>query len=58
MSIANAPRPKVTIITPVYNEEENLSTYTSSVRESLLSHPEYDFEVLLIDDGSSDRSWD
>lgn len=51
-------KPKVTILTPVYNEEASLPLYEKAVKETLFSLEDYDFEVLFIDDGSSDRSWD
>ena len=49
--------PTVTILTPVYNEEENLLRYRDAVREKLFSCPDCTFNVLFIDDGSHDRSW-
>ncbi len=49
--------PVVTIITPVYNEQESLPLYEKAVREVLLSRTDYKFRVLFIDDGSSDESW-
>jgi polyisoprenyl-phosphate glycosyltransferase len=52
------PTPRVTIITPVYNEEESLPIYRDEVSRILLDHPDFDFEVLFVDDGSSDKSWD
>lgn len=47
----------VTLLTPVFNEEEGLAYYSAVVRDFLDRHQEYDFEVLLVDDGSSDSSW-
>jgi len=46
------------ILTPVYNEEETLPLYKEAVTEVLLSNKNYDFRVLFIDDGSTDRSWE
>jgi glycosyltransferase involved in cell wall biosynthesis len=51
-------RPQVTVITPVYNEEEGLEDYYRSVSEILISRDDCDYRVLFVDDGSSDRSWD
>jgi glycosyltransferase involved in cell wall biosynthesis len=51
-------RPKVVILTPVYNEEENLPFYAEKVRKVLLDHGGISFRVLFIDDGSVDRSWE
>jgi dolichol-phosphate mannosyltransferase len=50
-------RPRVMILTPVYNEEGNLPFFEREVTEILLLRPDYDFRVLFIDDGSVDRSW-
>lgn len=51
-------RPRIIILTPVYNEEEALPLYKSAVSEVLFSKKDYDFRVLFIDDGSIDRSWE
>lgn len=50
-------RPLVAVVTPVFNEEENLHDYAAEVRRVLFSSPDTDYRVLLVDDGSSDRSW-
>jgi glycosyltransferase involved in cell wall biosynthesis len=55
--------PKFTIIIPIHNEEENipeLYNRLSSVMEGLCGREGYPpdaFEVLMVDDGSKDRSW-
>src|SRR5690348_4717497 len=49
--------PRLTIITPVYNEAENLDAYASAVEETILSRGDLDARILLVDDGSSDDSW-
>lgn len=51
-------RPRVTILTPVYNEQESLPRYEQAVAEVLVSRSEYDFRILFIEDGSSDGSWE
>lgn len=45
---------KVSIITPVYNVEKYLDRCIQSVIDQTLK----EIEIFLIDDGSSDRSWD
>lgn len=50
-------RPRVTIITPVFNEVANLHHYAEVVRTTLLEHPRYQVRVLFVDDGSRDNSW-
>lgn len=48
---------KVSIITPVFNEEEGLGAYYSKIKELFLARNDMEFEILFIDDGSTDRSW-
>lgn len=50
-------RPHVVVVTPVFNEEENLEDYAAEVRRTLFAVPDVDFNVLLVDDGSRDDSW-
>ncbi len=50
-------RPRLAIVTPVFNEAENLALYAETVRRVLLSAPDIDASVLLVDDGSTDASW-
>ena len=51
-------QPIVEIVTPVYNEVDNLEDYAATVRSVLLEAPDVTFRVLLVDDGSHDGSWD
>ena len=46
--------PKVTVVIPVYNREK----YVAVAIDSILSQTFSDFELLVIDDGSIDRSID
>lgn len=48
---------KVVLITPVFNEADNLERYVSEVRDTLMTGSDVEFQVLFIDDGSSDDSW-
>lgn len=48
----------ITIVTPIFNEEDNLDTYYKEVSDKLLRLSQYDFEVIFIDDGSRDKSWE
>lgn len=50
-------RPKITVLTPVYNEEACLPRFEQAVVADLFSRTDYDFRVLFVDDGSRDRSW-
>ena len=45
----------ITIITPVYNEKENLRKFIPQV-EKVLSETGKDFEIVIVDDNSPDGS--
>ena len=47
--------PDVTVIVPMYNEEEGLSLLVDALQENLATVP-WSWEILLINDGSSDRT--
>ncbi len=57
MSHGRPDRPTIAILTPVFNEAENLDAYAAEVSTTLLDRPDLDCRVLFIDDGSSDESW-
>jgi dolichol-phosphate mannosyltransferase len=46
----------VSIVIPVYNEDSNIVWLYDKLQEQLLNSPEYDFEIIFVDDGSSDGS--
>lgn len=50
--------PRVTIITPVFNEEASLEAFRAEVTRTLLSREDAFYEILFVDDGSTDRSWE
>ncbi|HEY9072941.1 MAG TPA: glycosyltransferase, partial [Desulfobaccales bacterium] len=52
-----SPQPYISVIIPVYNEEENLLELGERLMR-VLSAMERAFEIILVDDGSNDRSWD
>lgn len=47
---------KLSVIIPCFNEEENLKRGVLSEVDSFLMKQKYDWEVLVCDDGSSDKS--
>lgn len=47
-----APEPLLSVIVPVYDVEE----YLAECLDSILEQPEAPFEVIVVDDGSPDRS--
>ena len=46
---------RLSIVLPVYNEAGNLEKLNSSIRSAL---KDYDYEVIYVDDGSTDRSFE
>lgn len=49
-------RPDLTVIVPVYNGEQTLSELVERLH-AVLPHQCRSFEILLVNDGSSDESW-
>ena len=49
------PRPEISLVIPVYNEEENLPVLAAEIR-SALEPLGLAYEVIYVDDGSSDGS--
>lgn len=54
----SAPRPKVAIVAPCYNEEDVLPAFIARVQAVAAELPRFDFEFLLVDDGSRDTTCD
>lgn len=48
--------PVVSVVSPVYQEEEGLATFVQRTRE-VLEQTDEAYEVVLVDDGSRDGSW-
>jgi len=47
----------ISIVVPVYNEEESLPELTKWIHQVMSSHPDLPFELIFVDDGSVDSSW-
>jgi len=45
--------PLISIIVPAYNERDNVEALVKAIKEAL-EPPGYSYEVVLVDDGSSD----
>jgi glycosyltransferase involved in cell wall biosynthesis len=46
---------KISIISPIYNEEDNIAPFISEIDEAV---KDLDYELILVDDGSNDSSWE
>jgi len=49
-------KPQITVLVPLYNEEESLPELTAWISK-VLQENGYSFEILFVDDGSRDSSW-
>jgi dolichol-phosphate mannosyltransferase len=50
---ASSPAPQLSLVVPLYNEEENVVRLVEEIREALAG---ISLEILLVDDGSSDAT--
>jgi glycosyltransferase involved in cell wall biosynthesis len=48
--------PLISIVTPCFNEEDNVELLHGRVREQMAKLPQYDYEHLFIDNASTDRT--
>lgn len=49
---------KLSIVIPVYFNEENLVPLYEDIREKIINVIDYDYEIIMVDDGSQDRSYE
>lgn len=47
----------ISIVVPLFNEDESLEKLYSWIEEVMLAH-KFSFEVIFINDGSTDKSWE
>ena len=60
--IAHHPTPiertvDVSVLVPAKNEEGNLALFMELAAEAFAATPDVRFEVIVVDDGSTDRTW-
>ncbi len=48
--------PNISVVVPLYNEEESLPELTAWIGRVMETHG-FDYEVIFVDDGSRDASW-
>ncbi|MEK4004130.1 glycosyltransferase family 2 protein [Paenibacillus sp. FSL H3-0333] len=46
---------KLSLIVPMYNEQDNIETFFKSIKSTMLEHS-YNYEILCINDGSKDNT--
>ncbi len=49
--------PLISIIIPTYNEAENIADLIESLERNFKKHNLNDFEIIVVDDNSPDRTW-
>ena len=49
---------KVSIVIPVYYNEDNLRPLYDDIREKFIKKIDYEYELVLVNDGSQDKSYD
>ncbi len=47
----------ISIVIPLFNEEESIPELLDWIGKTLLSR-DLQYEVIVVDDGSTDRSWE
>ena len=48
----------ITIVTPAYNEEDCVVELADRLKKVFLTEPNYDFEVIVVENGSEDRTYE
>lgn len=48
---------KISIVIPVYYNEDNLIPLYEDIKKKLFVHTEYDWEIVMVNDGSKDESY-
>ena len=57
MSIETVPDVQVSVLIPVKDEEATLATLVGEIGAAFETLPEVEYEVIFVDDGSTDSSW-
>jgi len=54
--LSNEPHIDITVVVPLFNEAESLKELYAQITDALSD--DYQFEVIFVDDGSDDESFD
>src|ERR1700709_2363973 len=55
-AVAASQRPELSVVAPMYNEEGNIAAFVAAV-DAVIRALGVPFEIILVDDGSSDGTW-
>ena len=53
----DSSRPQISVVVPLLNEEESLPELEAWIRRVMTAN-NYSYEIVFVDDGSTDRSWE
>ena len=48
---------KLSIVIPVYFNEDNLYPLYQDIKEKVIDVIDFEYEIVMVDDGSKDKSW-
>ena len=48
---------KVSLIIPVYYNEDNLNPLYDDIKEKFIDKIDYEYEIVMVNDGSKDNSY-
>ena len=48
---------KISIVIPCYNSERMIGTVIEEIRSAVQQRNDYDYEIILVNDGSTDNTW-
>lgn len=49
---------KLSLIIPVYFNQDNLRPLYADIKEKIIDVIDYDYEIVMVNDGSKDKSYD
>ena len=50
-------RKLISVVAPAYNERDNIPELATQLRAVFSANPAYDFEVIIVENGSADETW-
>lgn len=57
-SSAKTDRTLISVVSPAHNEEKNLPLMYSEIAAVFAKETKYDFEYIIVNDGSTDDTWE
>lgn len=49
---------KISFVVPCYRSENTITSVVEEVKTEMAEHPDYDYEIVLVNDNSPDNVWD